>query len=141
MRSPSAQVLFLGLFLLIFSLVSAAGPTEIEADAIKGAEVFLQLIDSGQYGASWEKTAPIFRSQVSQERWAEMLSGVRPLFGAMISRDVTAIKFTTSLPGVPDGEYVTIQFASAFEKKAEAIETVTMTRFQSEWQVAGYFIK
>lgn len=52
MRSPT-QVLFLGFFfLLLCSLASAAGQNEIEADAINGAEVFLQLVDGGQYGAS-----------------------------------------------------------------------------------------
>ncbi len=70
-----------------------------------------------------------------------MLAGVRPPFGAVISRDIKVAKFSTSLPGVPDGEYVTIQSATSFEKKAEAVETVTMVRIEDEWQVAGYFIK
>jgi hypothetical protein len=129
------------MFLLITSLFSAAGQNEKEVEAIKGARGFLQLVDGGQYEASWERTSPIFKGQISREKWAEMLSGVRPPFGSIISRNVATAKFSTSLPGVPDGEYVTVQFASSFEKKMEAIETVTMFRFQKEWQVAGYFIK
>jgi hypothetical protein len=103
--------------------------------------MFLHFTDDGQYGESWEETAPVFKSRVSREQWRENLSGVRPSFGAVISRKVEAARFSTSLPGVPDGEYVTIRYASSFEKKAEAVETVTLVRSEDEWQVAGYFIK
>jgi hypothetical protein len=129
------------MFLLITSPVSVAGQNEKEAEAIKGARGFLQLVDDGQYEASWERTSLIFKGQITQGKWAEMLSGVRPSLGEIISRNVTTAKLSTSLPGVPDGEYATVQFASSFEKKVEAIETVTMARVQKEWQVAGYFIK
>jgi hypothetical protein len=138
MQSTTSLIL---IFHLLCALASAAEQNKNEAEAIKSAEVFLQLIDCGQYWASWGKTAPIFNGQVSREKWVEMLSGARPLFGAMTSRDVRAARFTTSLPGAPDGDYVTIQFASSFERKAAASETVTMTLIKNEWQVAGYFIK
>jgi hypothetical protein len=47
-----------------------------------------------------------------------------------------------SLPGAPDGEYVVIQFATSFENKKSAIETVTpMLDSDGEWRVSGYFIK
>jgi hypothetical protein len=142
MRYSTTRTALLGLiFILLCSLVSAAEQNEKEAEASEVARVFLQLVDGAQYDASWEKTAPIFKRQVSPGKWAEMLSGVRPPLGEIISRNVKTAKFSASLPGVPDGEYVTIQFASSFEKKAEAIETVTMARVQNEWQVAGYFIR
>lgn len=140
MQSTKTILLSLA-FLLFLSSFSVAEQKENESEAIKAAKVFLQLIDGGQYQASWDKTAPLFKSQVSQVKWAEMLAGVRPLFGAVISRDSKVAKFSTSLPGVPDGEYVMIQFSTSFEKKSEAVETVTMARVQEEWQVAGYFIK
>jgi Protein of unknown function (DUF4019) len=135
------SIFFCIIFLIICSFATASEQNKGGDEAIKGANVFLQIVDDGQYGASWEKTAPLFKRQVSQEKWAEMLSRVRPHFGAMISRSVKAAKFTTSLPGAPDGEYVTIQFASSFEQKAEAIETLTMARVEGAWQIAGYFIK
>ncbi|HEX3698552.1 MAG TPA: DUF4019 domain-containing protein [Polyangia bacterium] len=31
----------------------------------------------------------------------------------------------TTLPGAPDGKYVVIQFATSFERKKEAVETIT----------------
>lgn len=122
-------------------VLSSAEQNKHETEAIKAAKLFLQLVDGGQYQTSWDKTAPIFKGQVSQAKWSEMLAGVRPPFGPVILRVIKMAKFSTSLPGVPDGEYVTIQFATSFEKKSEAIETVTMARIEDDWQVAGYFIK
>ena len=51
-------------------------------------------------------------------------------------------QYTTTAPGAPDGEYVIIQFESAFEHKASAIETVTPMRDKDgQWRVSGYFLK
>jgi hypothetical protein len=49
---------------------------------------------------------------------------------------------THSLPGAPDGDYVVIKFASSFENKASAVETVTpMKDTDGKWHVSGYYIK
>ena len=50
--------------------------------------------------------------------------------------------YVTELPGAPDGQYVVIQFKTAFANKQSAIETVTpMLEEDGRWLVAGYFIK
>ena len=47
-----------------------------------------------------------------------------------------------SLPGAPDGEYVVIQYATTFENKKSAIETITpMLDGDGKWRVSGYYIK
>jgi hypothetical protein len=47
-----------------------------------------------------------------------------------------------TLPGAPDGEYVVIQYQTAFQNKKSAIETVTpMLDKDGHWRVAGYYIK
>ncbi|MEW5723696.1 MAG: DUF4019 domain-containing protein, partial [Thermodesulfobacteriota bacterium] len=58
--------------------------------------------------------------------------------GAVLSREVLSKRFMTSLPGAPDGRYVVIQFKTSFEKKKEAIETVTPLLDQDgAWRVSG----
>jgi hypothetical protein len=47
----------------------------------------------------------------------------------------------SSLPGAPDGSYVVIELSTSFEKKAEAIETVTPMLEEGVWRVSGYFIR
>ena len=42
----------------------------------------------------------------------------------------------------PDGHYVVIQYATTFEHKKSAVETITpMQEADGSWKVSGYFIK
>jgi hypothetical protein len=46
------------------------------------------------------------------------------------------------LPGAPPGEYVVIVYASAFENRPAAQETVNPMRDKDGvWRVSGYFVK
>ena len=50
--------------------------------------------------------------------------------------------YKTSLPGAPDGEYVVMEFTTAFTNKKSAIETITpMLDEDGQWRVAGYYIR
>lgn len=113
-----------------------------EAAAVKAAEHFLMLVDQGRYGESWDEAADLFVARVAKEEWRRTLAGVRAPFGALIKREVLSRQFTTSLPGVPGGEYVLILFATSFARKSDAVETVTtVLEDDGQWRVAGYFIK
>ena len=129
------------LCLLLFVPFSALAEKSEEKAAIDAAEHFLQLIDSGQYQESWQQTAPFFQSQVSQKQWADQLQNVQPLFGAAEKRAIKSARHATSLPGAPDGKYFVLQFDTVFVKKKGALETVTMSQIDEQWQVAGYFIR
>ena len=60
----------------------------------------------------------------------------------MLSRKILSAKYTKTLPGAPDGEYVVIQYESSFEHKQSAVETITaMLDKDGKWRVSGYFIK
>lgn len=139
---PKNYILKAFILTLLFLLPICANAQKLdERTAVASAEHFLQLIDSGQYQESWQRTAPIFRSQLSRDQWAEQLQGVRPLFGAAEKRTIKAAHHATLLPGVPDGEYVVLQFDTFFANKKGAIETVTMSHIGEEWLVVGYFIQ
>lgn len=67
--------------------------------------------------------------------------GARPA-RALQTRRLASSRATTSLPGVPDGDYVVMQLQSAFEHKVSAVETVTAARQpDGAWRVAGYFVR
>ena len=69
-------------------------------------------------------------------------AAVRGPLGAVKSRRVSSSQSTHSLPGAPDGDYVVIHFATSFEHKAEATETVTpMKDPDGHWRVVGYYIR
>jgi hypothetical protein len=113
-----------------------------EQSAIHSAQVWLDLVDGGSYAKSWEDTAAVFKSAVSQADWKKTAQAVRAPLGRMVSRKIKSQQYATFLPGAPTGEYVVIQYDTTFENKANAVETVTpMLDKDGQWKVSGYYIK
>jgi Protein of unknown function (DUF4019) len=73
---------------------------------------------------------------------AAALANARQPLGSIISWKAKSARYTRSLPGVPDGEYVVIQYEARFEHKDSAIETITpLPEKDGSWKVSGYFIR
>jgi opacity protein-like surface antigen len=129
--------LVLGLFLPV-SAVAAADSSQQVTDAAKG---WLSLIDGGQYDQSWNEASKLFQSHVTDAQWTAQVKTVRDSLGPVETRNAPTVRFATSLPGVPDGQYAMLQFHTKFAHKADAIETITMAMDDGTWKLAGYFIK
>jgi hypothetical protein len=127
----------------LVALVPATGDAgDREEQAVKAAEAWLALVDAGDYGASWDDAAQMFKRAVSKEQWETMVQAVRPPLGQVESRTVKSAVFAATLPGAPDGEYVVIQLETSFANKKAAIETVTpMKDPDGEWRVSGYYVR
>jgi hypothetical protein len=137
------RIAFLTLVTLILSVitVNAAG-SEKEKAAVSSAEKWLRMIDEGKYAESWKDAAELFRNAVTQKQWEQSLQAVRKPLGKLLSRTIKSKTYETSLPGAPDGEYVVIEFATSFERKKAAVETVTPMRDKDgKWRAAGYYIR
>jgi hypothetical protein len=135
-------VRFVAVGLMLGVVTGMAGQSEKEKVAIAGAEKWLAIVDEGQYAESWKEAAEYFRNAIKQEQWEQAAQAVRKPLGKVISRKVKSTTYETSLPGVPDGQYVVIRFEVSFENKKSAIETVTpMMDKDGKWRVSGYFIK
>ncbi len=118
----------------------AAGKPEDAAQS--AAESWLKLVDEGNYAASWEQAARVFKGAVKQADWGQMAGGVRAPLGRLVSRKLKSRAYTEQMPGAPDGKYVVIQYDSVFEHKSSAVETVTpMVDPDGVWRVSGYFIR
>ena len=103
---------------------------------------WLALVDRGQTAESWGAAASHFRRAVSDAQWAAATDAVRTPLGAVVSRALKAEQRATELPGAPDGEYAVLQFATTFERKRSAVETVTPMRDpDGQWRVSGYYIR
>lgn len=109
--------------------------------AVVAAKAWHTLVDSKEYKKSWEEAALFFKERVKEEQWFEIISAVRKPLGKMESRQLISAVHKTSLPGVPDGEYVVIQFKTTYSEKREAVETITPMKVNGTWRVSGYFIK
>jgi Protein of unknown function (DUF4019) len=141
----STVVLAAALTVAPLTIAAPAGDDAQTAAVVKAkdaAKAWLALTDTGKYAMSWDQAAAFFQAAVSKTDWEKALASVRTPLGSLKTRTAKAAQFTRTLPGAPDGEYVVMQFDTSFEKKAEAVETVTtMKEKGGSWKIAGYFIK
>lgn len=133
-------VVLCSLVLLATGQTPAAEKPEQLAQA--ATEKWLALTDGGKNAESWQTAAEYFKVAVSESQWQAALDAVRKPLGALVSRKLKSAKHTTAIPGAPDGEYVILQYETAFANKKEAVETITpMLDKDGVWRVSGYFIK
>jgi hypothetical protein len=82
------------------------------------------------------------KSAVSEQSWEAKVGKARVPLGALKSRQIQSSTFKHSLPRAADGDYVVIEYATRFENKDSAIETVTPMREKNgSWHVSGYFVR
>jgi len=128
--------------LVAFLAGPAVAADKPEDAAQAAAESWLKLVDDGNYAASWEQAAKVFKGAVKQADWAQAAGGVRTPLGKLVSRKLKSREYAEKMPGAPDGRYVVVQYDTVFENKASAVETVTpMADPDGAWRVAGYFIR
>ena len=109
--------------------------------ATAAAEVWLALVDDGQFARSWETGAKILQGVVTEKDWVDLAQKKRPPLGKVLSRKVQETSATTSLPGAPEGQYVVLQYNTKFEHKEVARETITVALDGGTWKVSGYYIR
>ena len=133
------------IILAFTSLCFADTDSEYQAKedaALEATLSWLELIDNGEYEKSWEEAAEYFRQIIELEQWVGALETARAPHGNIISREMTSIDYTTSLPNAPESEYFFIQFESVFENKEKGFETLTpMLQENGEWRISGYYIR
>jgi hypothetical protein len=110
--------------------------------AVEPAQTWLRDIDNGNYAQSWTNAAQSFHSAISSEKWVEAVQQARQPLGSLVSRKTISAEEMSSLPGVPDGRYIVMQFETSFANKKSAVETVTfLLEKDGQWRAAGYYIK
>jgi hypothetical protein len=115
--------------------VSIQLATQVSAD-------WLSLVDDEKYHESWEDASEFLQKQVSKDRWRQVMRTVRDSLGDMQNRKLVRAKFHEKLPGHPAGEYILIRYATSFESKPDAVETITLTKeSDGSWRVCGYYVK
>ena len=110
--------------------------------ALEAANLWLGLADINRAQQSWDQAAPVFQRAISVEDWAQNLQAARSPLGKVKARKTRDAVFTRNIAGQPEGEYVVIQYDTAFENKADAHEMVTMVYgIDGRWRVAGYLVR
>jgi len=132
----------IGAATLVAAAALGADPAAAKKAAEESAKSWLALVDGGAYDESWSAAATMFRNATSQAKWRAAIAGARGSFGKLVSRKLQSARYTRTLPGAPDGEYVVLRYVASFEHKKEALETVTpMKDDDGVWRVSGYFVR
>ena len=84
-------------------VLAPAAALAATAGAPDAAQVWLATVDKGAYADSWTAAGTLFRAQITADKWAAALKGVREPLGAVVSRKLASEKETATLPGAPDG--------------------------------------
>lgn len=116
------------------------GPTLSAANA--EAIFWLNLVDQGQYRATWGAAANLFKDVISTDQWVAAMKGSRKPLGTLRSRKLTKYDQTQQLPFGTKGNFMIIQFRSQFSNKAYADETVILVSqgSLSQWKVLNYHL-
>jgi len=111
--------------------------------AQKAAREWLAKTDKVDAAASYDAAGAKFKEAVTVDRWTEALQKARGPLGALDQRSIFQTTFDKKLPdGGPEGEYALVMYRTAFAKKADSVETVTLEREKDGvWRVIGYFIR
>lgn len=116
--------------------------TASEQAAVSASKTWLNLVDEGRYGESWDDASELFKEMVAREQWEVTIKIARGPYGKVVSRTLKSTQYATSLPGAPDGEYYVLQYETSFENKKSSIETITPKLDKDgNWRVSGYYIK
>jgi hypothetical protein len=120
---------------------SAANATAV-ASAQKAADVWLDQLDGAQYGPSWDNSGMAFQQNVTKPQWIATIQKVRGQYGPLGTRTVQSSQFTNSVPNMPAGDYVVMQYHTVSGTGGFVTETVALQREATRgWRVVGYFLK
>jgi len=130
------------LFMTMFVAGSAVAQDARTSSVQKAARDWLAIADRGDAQASWNTMAPLFKDAISAESWAVSLREVRIPLGEVTGRTVLSTQFSTKMPKAPDGDYALVIFRTAFAKKVDVHETVTLSHeADGVWRVVGYMVR
>lgn len=106
------------------------------------AQLWLALVDGGKYDESWEQASQTLKDLVDKSQFATSVESARLPLGKLLSRKLKTSTYTRTLPGVPEGDYVVIQYSASFENLPSAVEIVTpMLDKDGKWRVSGYYVR
>jgi len=114
-----------------------------DPQAIAAAAQWLAIVDSGRYAQSyWALTARIRAGgQTGEQEWVSFLKARRAPLGRPISRALYRARFNTTIPVGPDGRYEFLDYKTKFQRKAQGLEIVTLTKETGQWEMSGYHFK
>jgi hypothetical protein len=131
------KLLLAFLLALLIPVSAMAGSSNYQDNC----RTWLALVDAGKYDESWDLSSAYFQSKVTKEQWYYLAKMARDAVGPVVKRGSAQVTPTDTLPDTPFGHYLVIVIHTKFAMNDHATETIIMKLENSEWKVAGYFVK
>jgi len=118
----------------------AQDPTATSAQA--AARDWLVLTDRDDAQASWNTASKKFQAALPLSGWGDALKKERVPLGAVRNRTALKTTFQRIFPGVPEGDYALVAYATSFANRPQGHETITLERdVDGTWRVVGYTVR
>jgi hypothetical protein len=120
--------------------ISRAEKRADETEARAAALRWLQLLDDGDYEEAFEFEAQDFRMFRTQSQFVRLMQARRAPFGNALSRNFIGAAHVEKFVGAPEGNYESVLFKTAFERKNPTAERVILIKQPVGWRVIDYRI-
>lgn len=138
-------VAFIAFVVICAHHVSAGEVQFVKPDpqAMAEADRFLALLDTGKFKDARKLMAKRVRSggEPSDTRQVSYWTARRSPLGAPVTRNLYRARYSKSISSGPDGNYEFLDYKTRFARKAEGLETVTLTMESGRWEVSGYLVQ
>lgn len=121
---------------------SASAQNSDLENAKANAAAWLVVVDTGDYGKSYDLAGAWVQSTYKKDDWILDLDRARKPMGTVSQRTQVASATLSGLLGFPPGTYIDIEYTTAFKLDYNSLECVTMMK-QSDgsWRPVHYRIK
>ena len=135
---PFARILLLVvLAMALFAVPAFGADAKLPADADAFTRDLLTRFDEGRFDETFELIDPVLN--LEKHAYLRMVTE-REIMGKAASRKVESVETVKSHADLPDGEYLKITFATAFEKDDQAKEIVVLVKNDKGYGLVGYVI-
>ncbi len=132
---------------MVMALLSVANPLAAQEDqtfkieaAADIAAAWLVLIDDGAYDESWDVASSVVQGAMHKDEWGPTMRQARAPYDPISNRELVQSQFMTSVPNMPDGEYVRLTFTTD-TASGKVNEIVALIYEGGGWSVMGYFLR
>lgn len=121
------------------SMSATTDTSAAKENAQDAAEDWLSLVDAGEFSASYQDAANVFKGQLQEGDWTERGNQIQTQLGELKSRALVDARYMEEIPQAPEGEYVALRYDSEFSN-GQMNELVILAQEGDGWKVAGYMV-
>lgn len=112
------------------------------SSARASAEAWVKLVDQGDGEVSWRQAAVSFKTVTPSQKWMASVQHMRRTLGPRLWRRFRRGTATHLLPTGQRGEFMLLEFDSAFGHRTGACESIALVlESDGQWRVVWYDIK